>query len=231
MTERSIKSAYWGWMQMKGTRFTVSLLGILVLSLGIPLSAIGQGGQRNPDQPQAADQQQPAADQSSGAADESSPMQAMSPEAELLSKMHMANGMEIKAGELAQSKGSTIQIRRFGALLARDHRTADSKISALAKQQNIKLMPPMPKSPEEKQKMEMQKQMLADLPSAQGEDFDRKFLDFNEKAYDMAINMVQMGHDQLQPSPVKTLAGKMVPILKQHKELADHLSQRQTAMK
>ena len=36
-------------------------------------------------------------------------MQGMSPESELLSKMHMANQMEIKAGQLAESKGTTEQ--------------------------------------------------------------------------------------------------------------------------
>ena len=90
---------------------------------------------------------------------------------------------------------------------------------------------PMPKSPEEKQKMEMQKQMMAELEQAQGAEFDRKFIQFNEKAHDMAVNMVSTGSGQLKPSPVKTLTSKMVPILKQHREIAQHLEQRQTARK
>ncbi len=145
--------------------------------------------------------------------------------------MHAANQTEIKAGELAKSKGTTAKIRRYGDLLARDHRFADQKITDLAKNQNIQLVEPQAKSTDEKQKMAMQQHMISELESAQGADFDQKFLAFNENAHEMAINMVQMGHDQLQPSPVTTLAGRMVPVLRQHKELADHLSRVQTAMK
>lgn len=157
-------------------------------------------------------------------------MQGMSPESELLSKMHMANQMEIKAGQLAESKGTTEAIRNFGALLVRDHGYADKRITNLANQQGIQLMDmPMPKSPDEKQKMDMQKQMMAGLQQAQGADFDRQFIDFNMKAHEMAVNMVSMGSGQLKPSPVKTLTSKMVPILKQHGDISQHLEQREVA--
>ncbi|HVH85470.1 MAG TPA: DUF4142 domain-containing protein [Terriglobales bacterium] len=186
------------------------------------LIAFGQQGQPSPDQ------SQPAQSQSS----EQQPMQmkSMSAESELLSKMHMANQMEIKAGQLAESKGTTPAIRTYGQLLVRDHSYADKRITDLAKQQGIQLMQtPMPNSPDEKQKMDMQKQMMAGLEQAQGADFDRQFIEFNVKAHEMAVNMVSMGSQQLKPSPVKTLASKMVPILKQHGDIAQHLEQRQVA--
>ncbi len=153
----------------------------------------------------------------------------LGPEAELLSKMHMANQMEIKAGQLAEAKGTTAAIRRFGQLLARDHSYADKRISDLAKQQGIGLTQPMPKSPEEQQQMQMQQQMMGDLENSQGPDFDGKFIQFNIKAHHMAVNMVSMGSNQLKPSPVKDLSGKMVPILKQHQEIAQRLEQRERA--
>ncbi len=202
----------------------------LLLALGMSLAAVGQQEKPNPDQTKSAqppsDQPQPTADQSQMQGQ----MQTMTPESELLSKMHMANQMEIKAGQLAESKGTAQAIRNFGALLVRDHSYADKRITNLAKQQNIQLMEmPMPKSPDEKQKMEMQKQMIAGLEQAQGADFDRQFVEFNVKAHEMAVNMVSMGSGQLKPSPVKTLTSKMVPILKQHGDIAQHLQQREVA--
>ena len=203
------------------------VLMALLLGLGTSLATVAQQAKPSPDldrsaQSQASGQQQQAANPSQ--------MQGMSPESELLSKMHMANQMEIKAGQLAQSKGATQAIRNYGALLARDHSYADKRITALAKQQGIQLMQmQMPKSPEEKQKMDMQKQMMAALEQAQGADFDRLFIQFNIKAHEMAVNMVSLGSQQLKPSPVKTLASKMVPILKQHGQIAQHLQQREVA--
>ncbi len=215
-------------MKLIGFLSSVLLLVVLVL----PLTAAAQQDQQKPDQPsmqpQASDQQQPAnqpkEDKQAGQ------MQGMSPESELLSKMHMANQMDIKAGQLAESKGTTQAIRNFGALLVRDHSYADKRIINLAKQQGVQLMEmPMPKFPDEKQKMDMQKQMMVGLEQAQGADFDRQFVQFNLKAHEMAVNMVSMGSEQLKPSPVKTLTNKMVPILKQYGDIAQHLEQREVA--
>ncbi len=215
---------------MKVIGFLSSVLLLVVLM--VPLTAAAQQDQQKPDQPsaqpQASDQQQPANQPKDDG--QAGQMQGTSPESELLSKMHMANQMEIKAGQLAESKGTTQEIRQFGALLARDHSYADKRITNLAKQQNIQLMEmPMSKSPDEKQKMEMQQQMMAGLEQAQGADFDRQFIQFNGKAHEMAVDMVSMGSQQLKPSAVKTLASKMVPILKQHGDIAQHLQQRQVA--
>lgn len=218
-------------MQMRSQVLTIMAAGLMALT---PLWAqTSDQDQPKGDQPAAASSQQQPENQQAAPEQQpqSQPQAASSPESELLSKMHAANQMEIKAGHLAESKGTTAQIRNYGALLVRDHSLADKKISMTAKQQNISLMPPMPKSPDEKQQMEMQKQAIADLEQAQGQDFDRKFVAFNSKAHDMAIAMVRKGSDQLKPSPVKKLTSMMIPILEQHNTLAKHLEERQTASK
>jgi putative membrane protein len=225
---------------MKQGRYLGTVMAMLLFVLGITMGAAAQqdySRAKSPPsktkQPKTPDQQPPATKEQAAPDQTPTPpaQQSMSPESELLSKMHAANQIEIKAGDLAKAKGTTANIRRYGDLLARDHRGADKSISNLAKQQNILLAEPMPKTPEEKQKMEMQKQMLSDLEAAQGAEFDRKFIEFNAKAHEEAVNMVRTGSDQLQPSPVKNLTAMMVPVLQQHKDLADHLAQRLTAAK
>lgn len=209
-------------MKKTGTSIQPSTLAMLVAAVALSMTAVGQQPQSTYQQPKAANQaqQNPAPGPQA---------QSMSPESELLSKMHTANQMQIKAGQLAESKGTTQAIRNFGRLLVRDHSFADKKIKALASRQSIQLMPPMPKSPQEKQQMEMQKQMMAGLEQAQGADFDRQFIEFDLKSQNTAANTVSMASGQLKPSPVKALTSKMVPILKQHVEIAQHLEQRQTA--
>ena len=157
--------------------------------------------------------------------------QAKGMEAEVLSKMHQANVMEIKAGELAKAKATEAHIRNYGDLLAKDHKVADKMIQDLARKQGIQLTEPMPKNDEEKAAMEMQKQAMAELESLSGPEFNRKFVAFNKQAHDMAVQMTTTASQQLKPGPVQMLVSRMVPILQQHDTLAEHLGQRQTASK
>lgn len=176
--------------------------------------------------PPAASDQQPTAQTQNPTATQSSSM-----EAEVLSKMHQANQMEIKGGELAKSKTSDPHIRNYADLLVKDHQVADKMIQDLARKQGITLTEPMPKNEQEKSQMEMQKQAIAELESLSGPEFDRKFIAVNKQAHDMAVQMTSTAANQLKPGPVQMLVAKMVPILKQHDTLAEHLGQRETARK
>lgn len=150
-------------------------------------------------------------------------------EAEVLSKMHQANQMEIKGGELAISKGSDPRVRNYGDLLVKDHKVADKMIQDLAAKQGIQLTEAMPKNEQEQMQMDMQKQTMAELESLSGAEFDLKFAQFNKQAHDMAVQMTSSAANELKPGPVQMLVSRMVPILKQHDTLAEHLSQQRTA--
>ena len=169
---------------------------------------------------------QPSAQTQSSAADTSKNM-----ESEVLSKMHQANQMEVKVAELARSKAGDAHIRNYADLLIKDHQVADKMIQDLADKQGIALVEPAPKSDQEKSEMEMQKQAMADLQSLSGAEFDRKFVEFNKQAHDMVVQMTSTAAGQLKPGPVQMLVSRVVPILKQHDTLADHLGQRVSARK
>jgi putative membrane protein len=176
--------------------------------------------------PPAAPTQQPTAQSQTEPSNQANNM-----EAEVLSKMHQANQMEIKGGELAKSKAADAHVRNYADLLVKDHKVADKMIQDLARKQGITLTEPMPKTDEEKSQMEMQKQAMAELESLSGPEFDRKFLAINKQAHDMAVQMTTTAAQQLKPGPVQMLVSRMVPILKQHDTLAEHLGQRETAQK
>lgn len=54
-------------------------------------------------------------------------------------QMHRTNQHEIRAGQLAQRNGGSARIKSFGAQLVRDHRSADQKVTALARQMGVAL--------------------------------------------------------------------------------------------
>jgi putative membrane protein len=144
-------------------------------------------------------------------------------DAMVLSKMHHANQMEMQAGRLAMERGATEGVRRYGDLLWRDHRMADSMVEDFAKKRGIQLTPPKPSSPEEMQQMKQQMASMEKLKAAQGPEFDRMFLTAMTSAHEMAIKMVEGAEQGVSPD-LGSMLRKMVPILKQHLELARHLS-------
>jgi len=57
----------------------------------------------------------------------------------VLRQIHRANLEEIRMGQLAQRNGASAQVKQYGAQLVRDHKAADQKVVALAKQLRIAL--------------------------------------------------------------------------------------------
>lgn len=144
-------------------------------------------------------------------------------ETKVLSKMHHVNQMEIKAGQMAMEKGQSSDVRAYGRRLRNDHQFADKKVTELAKAEGIKLMEPNPTTPEEKQQAQEEKQMMEKLQMAQGGEFDTAFLKAMEKGHTKAIETLTQAHEKLQDPQVRGLVAKLIPILKQHLQLARNL--------
>lgn len=76
------------------------------------------------------------------------------------------NLFEIKAGELAKSKGTSEGVRNFGAMLAKDHGTASVKSIAAAK--SLGVSPPTAPS-------DTQQGLLEAMGRLEGDKFDEQF--------------------------------------------------------
>ncbi|HET9179247.1 MAG TPA: DUF4142 domain-containing protein [Terriglobia bacterium] len=140
-------------------------------------------------------------------------------ETELLSAMHSADQIEIRAGELARSRGTIGEIRNFGVLLMRDHSEADKRIQSAANQQHIRLTEWLAETPEEQHNIEMLQQALAELESLDGPKFDSTFIEFTDEIQYRLRQTLQRGTLQVKSSPVKALISKEIPILQQHEFL------------
>lgn len=71
-----------------------------------------------------------------------SPASISEPDRSVLSMLHAKNQEEVQIGRLAQSKGTTEQVRGYGADLVRDHSRNDAKLMSLARDLNITLSSP-----------------------------------------------------------------------------------------
>lgn len=133
----------------------------------------------------------------------------------VISQIHQIDQMEIAVGRLAQRKGTTGDIKRYGLLLERDHRTSDKLAMSLAADQNLKVAI-LPNSPEEVK-------TIQELYTLRGKAFDQAFLKAMDAGHQKALGMLTSAQDKTGDSRLDGLIGRLVPILEQHKLLSEHL--------
>ncbi|HEY6829225.1 MAG TPA: DUF4142 domain-containing protein [Gemmatimonadaceae bacterium] len=130
-----------------------------------------------------------------------------------------ANTWDIQTGELAEKKGSTKEIRDFGAMLARDHKNVRQQGRDLAKKLGVTPTPPKDFAMTKDHEAAMQK-----LEALKGKDFDKAFL-AHEVAYHKAVidavNATLL--PALQNAEAKDLVTKVAPAFKAHEDAAQNL--------
>jgi putative membrane protein len=138
----------------------------------------------------------------------------------LLSNIHAINQLEISVGELAVLKGSTGRVRAYGDLLARDHRRADAMVLQYARNHGVTVQPLAQTNPAAQQENDA---FVEQLTSLQGRQFDLQFLAAMEKGHKGAVGMLGNARDELPSGELRSLVGRLVPILEQHFEIASNL--------
>jgi len=130
-----------------------------------------------------------------------------------------ANTWDIQTGELAEKKGSTKEIRDFGAMLARDHKNVRQQGRDLAKKLGVTPTPPKDFAMAKDHEAAMKK-----LEALKGKDFDKAFL-AHEVAYHKAVidAVTTTLLPALQNAEVKDLVTKVAPAFKAHEDAAQKL--------
>ena len=136
------------------------------------------------------------------------------PPADVLTKLHHANQMEIEAGKLAQAKGASKEIKKFGKALVNDHTAADKKVVALAKQLKIELP---------KESPEMKDGMLEKAKATTGAEFDRTFASAMLDDHRKDVEETTEARDKTSNPKLKKLLSEIVPKLEKHRETAQKL--------
>lgn len=136
---------------------------------------------------------------------------------ELLPKLHHVNQEEIKAGELAQQKSSSSDVKNYGKMLVKDHQQADQELTTLAKKINVDLtaMTAMKTDTKSQEKREVKQHKMDQLQTMTGKDFDRGFLQMMVNGHQHVIDVVKASRDDARPE-VKALLDKQLPVLQKH---------------
>ena len=130
-----------------------------------------------------------------------------------------ANTADIETGQLAVERGTTKEVRDFGAMLVHDHRIVRQQGRDLAEQLGV-----TPTAPTDDASAMAHADAMASLRSTQGAGFDKAFLDHEIRFHEDVINAVQSTLlPAIQNGEVKAFVVKVVPAFDAHRIAAETL--------
>ncbi len=134
-----------------------------------------------------------------------------------------ANTSDIETGELGAKKGSTKEIRDFGAMLARDHKNVRQQGRDLAKKLGV-----TPTPPKDDDSMKSHAVVMKRLNSLSGAEFDKAFLQNEVGYHDAVIGAVTKTLlPAIQNAELKDLVTKVAPAFVAHRDAAKNLLDKQ----
>lgn len=142
---------------------------------------------------------------------------------ELVARMHHANAMEMDAGRLAMQRGHTALVRRYGALLFRDHRLADRMVVSYAGDHGIAIVAPTPATPDEAADMLSEMAETEELENKRDSGFDRLFVAMMVRDHEKVIGVLNAAEPAVSDGEMRNIVRKTIPILQQHLQLAKNL--------
>lgn len=114
---------------------------------------------------------------------------------------------EVELGRLAQSRGSTAQVRDFGRMMVQQHTQANSELTAIAQRLGISLPTSLPPSAQAAQMR---------LQQTQGADFDRQYIEQQAAAHLQQRALFQFAASNAQNRELRSFAQKTLPVIERH---------------
>jgi putative membrane protein len=123
---------------------------------------------------------------------------------------------EIEAGKLAQQKATAAPVKSFASQMEKDHTKTSTELKGLVSGGKVKAQ--LPTAMDESHKSKLDK-----LKGLSGADFDKQYVSDQQSAHKDAVDLFERYAKGGENAELKSWAGKTVPALKHHKEMADKL--------
>lgn len=119
---------------------------------------------------------------------------------------------EIEAGKLAQSKGTSADVKALGKMMVDQHTTSSAATKALAAKKTITLPMALPDDAQD---------AIKDLTDEKaGAEFDKKYADMMVDGHEKTIEKMQKASESAKDEEIRMWAANMLPTLKKHLEHA-----------
>lgn len=140
-------------------------------------------------------------------------------DATIVAIFDVANGADIETGQLAAERGSSKEVRDFGAMLVHDHRSVRQTGRDLAQRLGVTPTPPAGDA-----SAATHEQAMTMLRSKQGMDFDKAFLEHEVAFHQGVIDAVQATLlPAIRNAELKQLVVEVAPAFEAHRIAAANL--------
>jgi putative membrane protein len=123
---------------------------------------------------------------------------------------------EIESSKLARQKATAAPVKSFASQMEKDHTKTTTELKGLVSGGKVKV--PLPTAMDDSHKSKLDK-----LKGLTGADFDKQYVSDQQSAHKDAVDLFERYAKGGENADLKAWAGKTVPALKHHKEMADKL--------
>jgi putative membrane protein len=125
-----------------------------------------------------------------------------------------ANLMEIRLGQLAQSKASNAAVKQFGQRMVNDHARLEQDLSSMVSGNGIALHPALTSDQNDK---------INSLQSLSGSQFDQAYMSMMIQAHQTDVAEFENQNRNADSPQVRDFAARSLPVLRQHLSLAQQV--------
>ena len=121
------------------------------------------------------------------------------------------NLMEIRLGQVAQSRATNSAVKQFGQRMVDDHTRLQNQLTAVVSNTGVSFVPAMDAS---------HQQLASRIERLSGAEFDRTYMQAMIQGHQDDINQFQTQSQSARSTQVRNLASGTLPLLQQHLSLA-----------
>jgi len=114
---------------------------------------------------------------------------------------------EIEAGQIAQQKAKSAEVKAFGKMMVTDHTSLSNQMKPLVKKAGLTPPPALDKR---------RQGFIDNLKSASAADFDKVYIDQQVAAHDEALSLMKGYAEHGDNADLKAAAGKAAPKVEAH---------------
>jgi putative membrane protein len=135
---------------------------------------------------------------------------------DFVKQVAISDMFEIESSKLAQQKATAAPVKSFASQMQNDHTKTSTELKGLVSGGKVKTQLPTAMDDSHKSKLEK-------LKGLSGADFDKQYVSDQQSAHKDAVDLFERYVKGGDNTDLKAWAGKTVPALKHHKEMADKL--------
>jgi putative membrane protein len=119
--------------------------------------------------------------------------------------------LEVELGRYAEQNAQNPRVKKFGAMMVKDHQKVNDELKSLASEKNVTL----PAQLEGKHR-----DMLEDLQKENGADFDKAYMKGMVSDHEKDVDQFKKVAEGAKDPQIKTFAAKTLPVLLMHLDSA-----------